>query len=652
MSFNQIKICISGNEFDRTVLFAAEELKRYLHMMMPNAGNIILKNNAKEGICLGLLSKFGLPYDNINPEFDDILDIDVQIVNGVPQGIISGSNPRSVLAAVYRYLHENGCRWPRPGVDGELIPLKDITTVKYRHLASYRHRGLCIEGAVSYQNMMENIDWAPKVGYNAYMFEFMFPYAFFENWYDHRQNRVLIPERVSPDDVHQRCAWLESEITKRGMEYHSVGHAWTCEPFGIPGLSWGVSPKSIPEDKKEFFAEIDGKREFYQGKPLNTNLCYSNPETRKKVVDFCADYAERNSHINYLHFWLADDSNNHCECAKCINEVPADQYLTLLNEIDAEFTRREIRMRIVFIVFVDLLWPPKKIKFNNPDRFSLLFAPITRIYSRSYETEPYQGQLPEYKRNQLIFPKSTTENIAYLREWQKIFNGDSFCYEYYFWRPQVSDPGYYDIARTILEDIKALKKLGLNGIVSDQSQRVFIPTGFPMYVMGQGLYDSDVSLDTLAMDFFATYGNDGELCKNYMTELSYLFDLKYLRAEGINKNDSGQSVYVSKEAAQKLMKISSVINKFREVIKRNLSSEIRCVAKSWQYLNFHADLCERMADVYLARAEGNNEKAKALWERTHTWLSSKELEVQEAFDLFLYSRVVQTSLGYNSITLF
>ena len=60
----------------------------------------------------------------------------------------------------------------------------------------------------------------------------------------------------------------------------------------------------------------------------------------------------------------------------------------LLNEMDAAFTAHGIATKIVFIVYLDLLWPPEAERFANPDRFILLlFAPISRSYSRSYDLE-------------------------------------------------------------------------------------------------------------------------------------------------------------------------------------------------------------------------------------------------------------------------
>ena len=100
--------------------FAASELKKYLRMMMPGCGEISIAYDPKatDGFRLGLLEDFGLPNEAEEVELDDVVHIDTD-ENG---GILAGSNPRSVLFAVYRFLKENGCRFLFPGADGEYIP--------------------------------------------------------------------------------------------------------------------------------------------------------------------------------------------------------------------------------------------------------------------------------------------------------------------------------------------------------------------------------------------------------------------------------------------------------------------------------------------------------------------------------------------------
>ena len=244
---------------DSTVVdFAAEELKKYMRMMMPECGEIVIKRqlDATEGFRLGLMSDFGLDTSEAEDiELDDIIHIDTT----ADGGIIAGSNPRSVLLAVYRYLQENGCRWLYPGIDGEFIPTQDVKATYYHKMADCRHRGQCNEGAEFQQNMMETIDFTPKIGLNVYMLEFTNP-NYYAHYYDRTSNPAREAEYLSPETRLQWKRQCEAEIAKRGLQFHDMGHGWTCEPFGIEG----VDKPDVPEDAYQYLALCEGKRGLYR----------------------------------------------------------------------------------------------------------------------------------------------------------------------------------------------------------------------------------------------------------------------------------------------------------------------------------------------------------------------------------------------------
>lgn len=123
---------------NNTVDFAAEELKKYLRMMMPTCGeiDIVYEPEAKDGFRLGLMEDFGLPCEAEDVTLDDVVHIDTT----EDGGILAGSNPRSVLFAVYRFLKCNGCRFLFPGTDGEYIPRKQIQATQYHKMADHRGR--------------------------------------------------------------------------------------------------------------------------------------------------------------------------------------------------------------------------------------------------------------------------------------------------------------------------------------------------------------------------------------------------------------------------------------------------------------------------------------------------------------------------------
>ena len=170
--------------------------------------------------------------------------------------------------------------------------------------------------------------------------------------------------------------------------------------------------------------------------------------------------------ITFTYGWR-NEPNNICECPACCKTTPSDQYIELLNHIDEELTRLNYSVKIVFLLYQELLWPPQKARFKNPERFLLMFAPISRTFDASYEvTESLQKGtgavcLPPYERNHILLPTSLKVNMAYLKAWQSVFSGDSFVYDYPLGRAHYGDLGYVHISRIISEDIKKIGSYGI-----------------------------------------------------------------------------------------------------------------------------------------------------------------------------------------------
>jgi hypothetical protein len=599
-----------------TIQYAAAELARCLGRTM---GKEIEAGCCGEGIRLGLMSEFPevQPPKVADPVLDDAIFI--HVTGGV--GIIAGINPRSVLLAVYRYLTELGCRWVRPGSDGEYIPhLDHLIDVEISETPSYRHRGVCIEGAVSVEHVTDMVDWLPKIGFNGYFIQFREGYEFFDRWYSHLDGR-----HISIEQAREFTGRVVAEIKKRDMLYHGVGHGWTCEPFGMSGLGWSASKGEPPAEAAQYLAQVNGERKLWGGVALNTNLCYGNATVREIVTDEIVDYSAKHPEIDIMHFWLADGSNNHCECELCRDTRPSDLYIRMLNELDAKLTAKGLPTRIVFLIYVDLLWPPETEKIANPDRFILMFAPITRTYSEPFATDVAIPKPPPFERNKLTFPRNVSENIGFLRAWQKSFPGDSFDFDYHMMWDHVRDPGYTPISEVLSKDIRGLRDIGIDGYVSCQLQRAFFPTGLPMTVMGRTLWDRDAAYDAIAVDYFASaFGPDGQLAREYLQTISELFDPPYLR---------GEKPKVSAESAAKLAKIASVADAFAPAIEKNLTISNPCWAKSWFYLKHSAAICKLLASACGAVARDDKQSANESWEATKRYVQEHEIELHPVLDV-------------------
>lgn len=636
--YNTVDIrCIGDHE---TILFAGQELSKYTEKMDQDRKTLVEISKGcdyskdENTIWLGLHEDFIAHGFQI--ESKDSLTDGVYININNASGIISGVNPRSVLLGVYMFLTHAGCRWIRPGEGGEIIPqicLGDIN-VRVSKEASYKHRGVCIEGANSLENVLDMVDWMPKMGYNAYFIQFRESYTFFEKWYTHSYNPFMEPGKFSMEKARETVGVIKREICKRGLIYHAVGHGWTCEPFGLAGTGWEPRQYDLSPEISNNFALVNGKREVWQGIPINTNLCYSNDGVRKTVIHSISEYLEAHKEVDILHFWLADGFNNYCECEECVKIAPADLYIRMLNELDRLLSEKGIATKIVFLIYFELLWPPQTERIHNEDRFILMFAPITRSYSQPFSTTEGIGELPPYTRNKITLAKSVEENLSFLFAWKKQFHGDSFDFDYHLYMDHYNDPGYYSISKILCKDVKNLKMLGMNGLISCQVQRAFLPTAFPMYVMGRTLWDDTLQFEELEADYFShAFGEDGGLCKDYLLKLSIAFKPPYLR------NEIEQ---VSKESAEEFSKIQDIILSFSSSIQQNLHHPDKNIALSWKYLEYHAKVCSRLAFILACKAGGDNERMRNQWFLLKEYIQKNEASFQKVFDVHMFISALKT----------
>ncbi len=621
---------------DKVIAYAAEELHKYLRRMDRDARVLRIAAKGYDEANINAL------YIGCDPAFEALLQkvddprrddaIYVNVANGA--GIITGTNPRSVLIAVYRYLRALGCAFLRPGKDGDIIPkcIPEATPVYISEAASYRHRAVCIEGSNSYEHVADMIDFIPKISMNGYFVQFAKPYHFFNTWYNHASNPTMPAEPITQGELDGMYDLLRGEIAKRGLMYHAVGHSWTCEPFGVDGSGWYSHSGEAPDSIKACLAKVNGVREFWGGVAINTNLCYSNPAVRGTITTAIVDYCEAHPDVDYLHFWLADGSNNHCECDRC-KEIPADYYVMMLNELDEKLTAKGIDTKIVFLIYVDLLWAPAHEVIKNQDRFVLMFAPITRTYSKTYtvtEDEVNAVELAPYVKNKLRMPGSVAENVARLRTWQDMFKGDSFDFDYHLIFDQQNDPGSISGAKILAEDMRNLKDLGINGMNSCQCQRIFFPTSLPMLGMAETLWNRDAKFSDIARNYFnAAFGTDGIKVWRYLAVLSDMFDPDYIR---------GGKPALDEDKARTFAKIPGIIEEFVPTITRNLADPHvpATVKKSWEYLLYHAQGTTILAEAFAYRADGMQDDAKAKFQALCDYYNRIEPEVHPVLDVGRY----------------
>ncbi len=630
-------LCVTDDS--EVTAFAAAEFARLIVLMDPAALPRIQKRDFSpeaEALRIGMR-----PGPEEAPEVDDPPTDDaylIRVKNGT--GVITGSNERSVLLGVYRFFREAGCSFVRPGREGEVIPRRDSAEicVSVSEKAAYRWRGICLEGSNSFENAAEMIDWVPKLGFNVFFTQLFRPAFAFKRWYEHEGNPYLLPAPVSGETIDSFVTDYERQIARRGLIHQRIGHGWASKVLGITSGAWHEKNREeeiVPGERKELIALIDGERKLFEGSGIDTNLCYSDPRVQELLAEEVVRYAKEHPEISCLHFWLADRANNQCECERCRDLRPSDQYVEILNRIDAGLTQAGSPVKIVFLIYLDLLWEPVKSRLNHPDRFILMFAPIRRSYSVPMAEDRGYAEAP-FVRNGFVLPREAGGSLPYLAAWQKVFSGDSFVFDYHYMWDYLNDPGGWECARMLERDVRNLRELGLNGMMSCQNLRVFMPSGLGMDLLGNALWSGEAAFEERAGAFFsAAFGSDGKEYGLFLERLSRAFDPPTLR---------GEKPVRTAESAQRCRGIPGMIDAFLPVIEKNLEQPVPAWRRSWEIAAYHAQLCRGLAGVMLAAAEGDEKALDRRWSAVKETACRNEARYQREFDVFEFLNVWENKI--------
>lgn len=606
---------IENQAFGKVAAFAEKELCSYLSRMGCPALSFVLR--------VADLSVYGMA-GVADSELDDqyLIRVDNE------ERLIAGNNPRALLLGVYRYLYLIGCRFLRPGRAFEIVPVKTNLADFYAteaHTASLRHRGVCIEGGESIDNIADFLDWLPKVGYNSFFFQFKNPHTFLRRWYE-----LHLGGKWDEEASQRLTAYFDDLMDERGLLRHRMGHGWTADVIGAKNaVGWDREELELSEATQAILALVGGKRELYRGIPVNTNLCFSNPEALERFAHCVTDYLQKHPDTEYLHIWLADGANNSCECDLCNRLRPADHYITLLNFLGDRLSELGIKTRLCFLMYLDLLWPPIKNKLKDPDRFVLMFAPINRTFNRSYSDVVPSPSIPDFELNKSQTPKDIESNLALLNGWKKAVCCDSFVYDYHLGRAHHSEPSHLKMAKIICNDLRANRKIGLNGFVSCQELRIAFPNALANFVMGQASLNLGSAFEELAKDYYrSAYGASGEELLGVMEELSELFDCDYINryfcpTPRLNGN-----------LAKNMTLVEGVLDKIRDLSLNRKAVDYPIQSHMWDELKFFVDYTSVFARILLLRASDKTAEAKELFDSTFKpLLLSHEKRDQASLDV-------------------
>jgi len=610
---------------NQVIAFAREELEKYL-----------AKLGVKTQISLGCFEDFSVEMQLKDPYRDDAYAISVKD----KKGYIAGSNPRSVLLGVYRLLEEWGITWVRPGPNGTHYPKTANTKdIDIKEAADKRHRIMCIEGAISIENALDMIEWIPKVGFNGYYIQFSKGHEFFQRWYEHQYSTVKEPEPYTVEQSEEYVKLMSKEIKKRGLLLHRMGHGWNCTAFGLPDDGWHkYEYEDIPQEFHDICALVDGERKCWNNRPLQTQLCYSNPLVHEKLVNQVLKYAEENPDVDVIHYWLGDWYNNCCECDDCMKvDRYSAHYINMVNAITDKLVEKGLKTQIVFSIGTNRAHPTAT-EIKNPDNMMMMFAPISRTYGQSFPDDFYVKTIPPYKHNGFVLPVTVDDNLAYLHEWRKYYKGDAIDFDYHLMWDHIFDAGGEAIAKIAHEDMKNFDNLTLDGFISCQLQRNAFPSSIAMTSIGKSLWNHGIDFEKMKRDLYAaTFGEDAvDILCDYFALLSKSFDIAVIRDQ---KPLNAPEFKAGLEASVKAME------DIAPFIEAHLNVEDPCQKDSWKYLNIHRKIYSLLGQSIIARIDADYEKAEELKKQSQQVAFENEDEIQPVLDCMFYARMTNERIN-------
>ena len=314
------------------------------------------------------------------------------------------------------------------------------------------------------------------------------------------------------------------------------------------------------------------------------------------VVEYAVDHPE----VDLLHVWLNGPTAaiTNANARICRQRLPADWYVTLLQQLDAALSARGCAMRIVFFGLFRSALGAERRRAGLAARAFDLYVPNS--LSGPPLDAGVQAARPSRPSCNEITARSHRyrgEFLSFLQGWQRCFTGDSVLF-------RVLPDGIHRLPcstsmrwqRLIHGNIRQLRPWALDGLISCQFQRVFFPVGVAMYVMGQTLWDDTVDLDALLDDYFyAACGADSALCKEF---------LKVSAEELQHIVSFGETLSIVPGAAAHLVRLRNMLSDFAKVVERNLFLQEQCHARSWHYLRWYLRLFTHLLDLFTVMERG------------------------------------------------
>jgi len=430
-------------------LFATEELASYLHSMS-GAVFVVKTTPGNRSIFVG-----------VNPARESE---QLEIYTSDENIFLIGGDSRGIIYAVYAFLQQLGCRWIAPDYDffeGSSRYIPSLPDLTYHHQGDFvdkpemKYRKFYVEEGKSHntENLLQLIDWMPKLRYNT----------------------LVIPSnyqgsnRVKWDNWRER---LTPELQKRGIIIEVGGHGY--ENFLNAEMENGKLFELHPE---WFGMDENGKR----SPDKHTVFCTSNRDAVDYLLKNVIDYLKFHPEIEVFDFW-PPDMDKWCCCPECSKTTPEQRHFELVNHVAAELKKQLPKVKLECLAYSRYLTPPENVKLDPA--VLLDFCPITQNFqAQFYDTTSVNNKM--YDEN--------------LKKWLEAFKGEISIYSYYRkykWRSLPNIFPHY-----LQNELKYFRNTGIKGISIYSEPGDWFVYGPNYYIMGNLAQHPDADVDKLMAEY-------------------------------------------------------------------------------------------------------------------------------------------------------
>lgn len=499
--------------------FAADELVKYLHKI--SDADFLIDTGTTENspkITLSVNTDLKTESYSITADGSDIF--------------LTGGSNRAVLYAVYDFLHRLGCQWLSPKFSfykgkAEFIPHKSSLIYDVSHNIQeqpvFAYRKLDVEEGRTHntQNLLQLIDWMPKLRFNT----------------------LMVPLDYGGNGRVQWDKWrkeLTPELKKRGLMIEVGGHGY--QNF----LNANMIVKSQTGEEVTLFQQHPD----WFGKDKNCNpspaeyLVFntSDQDAVNYFMDNILNYIREHPEIDIFDFWPPDGAHwAECPAFSALGSSQ-DRQARLANQVDSAIKKIRPDMQLEIIAYARALLPPENVSLNED--ILVDFCPIDQSFEKQINN-------PSAENN--------ANYVHAIRSWRKNFSGNISLYSYYrkyAWRSLPNIIPHY-----MQRDMQWYAKVPLQGISIYSEPGDWGTYELNYYTLGHLAWNPNCYVDSLINQFYTIrFGSDWKAVKEIYTSLENIVR-KYSSIPFTELKPAQQISKAEKELEKHINKVQNIMQK-------------------------------------------------------------------------------------------